>query len=41
MPDSRLTVYTQWGDWFAWCCVIYTAGAAASVLVRRAAGKGA
>ncbi len=24
--DSRVTIYTRWGDWFAWCCVIFTLG---------------
>jgi apolipoprotein N-acyltransferase len=35
MPDNRLTLYTRWGDWFAWSCVIFTAALAAQRVLGR------
>jgi apolipoprotein N-acyltransferase len=40
MLDDRLSLYTQWGDWFAWCCVVFAGGAAVCVL-GGLTGKGA
>jgi apolipoprotein N-acyltransferase len=37
--DGRVSIYTLWGDWFAWACVIFTLGLAAET-VRRRLSKG-
>ena len=33
--DNRLSLYTRWGDWFAWTCVIFTCAMMARGVGRR------
>ena len=37
--DSRTTLYTRWGDWFAWLCAIVTGGLLAACVGGWIAGK--